>query len=698
MSAASAVAIPKELDRILALKMRPVLDCERERSRGGALIRRWAPKAQALIEEVTLKFSRGKRLSCACRDRHIVATSNGNIRVYHQSSPDLPPPPPFETTIDAFCRDNAHEPETVKRVADLRWGEKLNLKGLGHPVCMTELNPSQAWSLRELPRSGGLLGYLSVGSGKTVLGMLSPMAVPTVRTVVLLAKPNQRIHYRNHYLRLREHFHVPTLIFDTTTGNKDGWIVDGTPTVHFIPYSLLSNPKSSLLLEKQIDPDMVIADECHLLGNPVAARTARFLRLMNGRNGRIFCGWSGSLVHKSIKDVSHLSAHALGLGSPYPIPDKEVLLWSGVIDPVMAPDTESETAKELRMAFGAKRNLERAMTLAGVISDGGVRQGHRDRVIQTLGVISTKSSSVNCSISINEREIKKTPKTVLDVIRDIRNESVLRVGDYEETLVDQMEIVSTAREAGAGYYNYWAFPKATDEERKPGGLISQWFARRKLFKKALRAKLKYGEPHLDSPALCENAAERAFRVPQYEGTLPVWPEPTWPEWAEIKDQVEPDPRTKWIDDFLAQDAAEWARANIGVVWCHSRAFGKRVAQLAGLPYHGGGPNSEANILAEDGKRSIIASIPAHGESLDGLQTKFYRQLVAEVPSSGKGWEQLLGRLAREGQRADTVETEVYRHVIEYRDAFAKAVALAEFIEATTPNRQLILAADLGFDV
>jgi hypothetical protein len=250
-----------------------------------------------------------------------------------------------------------------------------------------------------------------------------------------------------------------------------------------------------------------------------------------------------------------------------------------------------------------------------------------------------------------------------------------------------------ARTVAAGYYHYWAYPR-----NEPAEIREDWFAKRQAWNRELRAKLLYGETHLDSPHLCANAAERAWREPRYEGPLPVWPADTWPAWAAIRDAVQPDPRSRVFDDFLAADAAAWAKEHRGIVWVQSRALGQRIAELAGINYHGGGPDAEARIRTEDGKRSIVASLKAHGESRDELQFKFCKQLFAELMSSADRWEQALGRLVRQGQPADTVETWIYRHVAENRDAFRNAVMYAEYIEATTPNKQLILAADCEFEI
>lgn len=619
-----------ELDRILSLPKRPPLDCERERGvdANGKPVRRWAPAAQALIEVVTAKYSLGSR-ACKCKE-------------------------------------------------------------LGYEFCITELNPVQAWILRELPRAGGIFGMISIGFGKTICGILAPLAMPQIRTWALFIKPDQRFHYRKNYLRVREHFRVPSIVFDETD-LQGSYIVPGTPVLHVIPYSRLSNPKSSTMLE-QLDPDGVILDESSSVAAKTSARTMRLLRFLNRRNndGRaaVQCNWSGSVIKKSMKDAAHLSAHSLGMGSPYPIPDDDVEAYSAVIDPSPVPDTTSSIAKQLHAAFGEPLSDRRPVF--GQHATVKVREGYRDRIIQTHGVVSTRSSSVNCSITIHERKPPEMPASVKAALADVRNAWLRPDG---EELVDILQQTECAREVASGYYAYWAWPKM-----EPVELIEAWYAARKPYHKELRVKLLRGEPHLDSPKLCANAAERAWRVPRYTGELPVWPADTWPAWVAIRDKVDPDPRTKWIDDWLARDAAAWANEHKGIVWCQSVAFGRKVAEIAGINYHGGGAGAEEKILAEDGTRSIVASIAAHSVGRDGLQLKFNKQLVAETPSSGDGWEQMLGRLAREGQKADEVECWIFLHAPEIKDAFRKALKLSEFIQNTTPNRLLLLSSDIEFEI
>lgn len=689
MNASAEPAQATELQRILALSKRPPVDCERQRDASGKRV--WSPEAQALIAHETPKYSRGPRLSCGCRSRRVQALPGGRLLVFHEGRPDAPPPLPMEFTADAFLRDNAHDQSVVKAVMNLRGAGEAVLPGLGHPFCLTQFNPVQAWILRELPIACGIFGMVSVGGGKTLAGIIAPLSVQC-RTVVLLAKPDQRLHYRAAYLRLREHFRVPSIVFDKTD-LSGSYIVPGTPVLHFIPYSFLSSPKNSVYFDS-IEPDMIIADESHLLSNRDSSRTMRFLRYMSERNNTILCDWSGSMFKKSIKDAAHLAAHSLGINSPYPIPRNDVETFSQVIDPSPMADRISATAKALWRAFttGPVTKKHEELFEAGFLGDGGLRNGYRDRVVSTLGVISTRSSSVGCSLTFKERKIAAIPEPVGKAITLARGGTRL---DGEE-LAEASEIALCTRTAGAGYYFYWAYPHSTAEERAEGGLIDKWFVQRKKYFSELRGKLLNGEPNLDSPKLCEDAAKRAWMVPRYDGPLPVWPSQHWPEWLEIRDKVKPDPRAKWIDDYLAKDAAAWAQEHRGIVWCQSPFFGERVAKLAGLPWHGGGSDAEAKILAEDGSRSIVASIKSHGSSRDMLQYKFHIQYVPEIPPSADTWEQLLGRTAREGQPEDEVITYVPLHVSENRDALRKARMYAEFLEATTPNRQLILAADMDF--
>jgi hypothetical protein len=106
--------------------------------------------------------------------------------------------------------------------------------------------------------------------------------------------------------------------------------------------------------------------------------------------------------------------------------------------------------------------------------------------------------------------------------------------------------------------------------------------------------------------------------------------------------------------------------------------------------------AESRLRAEKGDRSIVASIKAHGTGRDGLQYIFSKNLVANPPSSGATWEQLLGRTHRVGQRSDEVEVWTYRHTPELRECLDDAIGQARYIHATLGLEQKLLTASLGF--
>lgn len=561
---------------------------------------------------------------------------------------------------------------------------------LGEP-CITQLNPAQAWTLRELRQNGGVVGLLPVGSGKTFIGILAALAVPDCKVAILLAKPDQRLHYERAYLRLREHFRVPHLTFyDKMTSKQSNYRVagGGVPSLHFIAYSQLSQPDSTVLLESY-EADLIICDEAHAVAARTTSRTGRLLRYLAKQEEIRFCAWSGTLIKKSIRDQAHLVAHALGDQSPMPLDPGEVDAWAAVFDPSPTPDKTSQIAVRLYDAFDkSEMTIERAFFDKG--SNSNVCKGFRSHLLSTPGIVSTREASVSASNYMHELAVTKMPKDVLEALRKVRSEMIRPDGDI---LVDKLEQARCAREVASGFYYYWAFIHGEPDE-----LIEAWFAARKKWNKELRVKLLGAEPHMDSPLLCANAAARAFHEPPYHGELPTWRCPAWPEWRDIRDQVEPDPRVKWLNDFLARDAAKWAKDHRGIVWYQSSAFGKKIAELAGLPYHGGGPEAEAKILAEKGDRSVIASIKAHGTGRDGLQKLFHEQLVIELPSSGDIWQQLFGRLCRPGQEHDEVHTWVPLHVMEFKEALRKAKRDAQFTYNMTGNEQFLLSADMDFSL
>ena len=590
--------------------------------------------------------------------------------------------------------------------------------------CITSLHAAQAWALYEAPlvglgteHVGGLLGAIAAGTGKTSLNFLMPLVVPGVSSAVALIPPNLKQQLLNEYLLWREHWRVPSLVVDLPGGNQP---VRDQPVLHVIPYSQFSRPESTDLLTK-LRPDLIVGDEIQRLRNANTARTGRFLRFVAQFPRTRFCGWTGTLTNKSLREYAHLSTIALREGSPLPLEPRVLEDWATAIDPSDSP----ADAGELR------RLCEPHETLY---------EGFKRRLVETRGVVATPNNMVAAGLNFHERYAPAIPGALEKLLKPLREDWIRPDG---EVLVDILDASKAIRQLICGFYYRWRFPRL---ERDPSGeptpaaraLVARWFAYCKQWRKELREKLKRREEHLDSEKLCTQAAIRFYRgrddqgrqlaQPQarprvmsepdpdaegaapealdddddlddgrlYRGSKPTWKAEHWPAWRDIKDQVYHETEAVWVDEYLARDCAEWAKENLGVVWYEFTTFGERVGALAGLPVHRGGPRAEALILAERGDRSIVASIKSHGTGRDGLQRLFSRQIMPNPPSSGDGWEQLLARLHRLGQESDAVDTWVYRHVPEMVEALDKSLMHARYVAGTLVGNQRLLSCNCTF--
>lgn len=534
--------------------------------------------------------------------------------------------------------------------------------------CLSEPRPVQAWALFELEICQGLFAPISVGHGKTMLDILAPLAVPECRVAVLLLPPSVRGQLRLQYELLREHWRVPSLVIHGMDYVAD---VPGAPVLHAVPYSLLSQPESSELLD-QIDPDLVIADECDALRNAGSTRSRRVQRLMDrpvGGRRRRFAGWTGSPMEKSMMDFWHLVDWALRSGSPVPRQREVAMDWARAVD-----------------AADSKKAAPAGPLLDALCEPGEhVRSGFRRRLQDTIGVVTALEASCDAELTIEERPAPALPAKVADMLEALRETKTRPDGEILIEAGDQMEVTACACELACGFYYTWEFRRGESPE-----LVGQWLRARKAWRKELRAKLEENLPLLDSPDLCARAAARAWGAEtQMSGGKIEWRADKWPAWASIKALVKPETVPVFVDPFLVDDAIAWAREAVGVVWYQSRSFGEWIASRSGLPLHTGGPKAEARILAEDGSRSIIASVESHGRGRDGLQHVFSRQLITQPPAAASRWEQLLGRLHRPG--AVRVDTWFYAHTDELQNRMECADARGRLALETLGQDQKLLS-------
>lgn len=541
--------------------------------------------------------------------------------------------------------------------------------------CITELLPTQAWALHEIGITGGLLGPIGVGHGKTILDLLAPLAVRGCKLAVLLVPPGLVKQLIHDYELVGQHFRMPSLVVH---GKDWSNIIPGSPVLHVYPYSRLSRPESTVFLES-LKPDLIIADEAHKLRHGETATTSRVIRYFQAHPETRFCAWSGSITDASIKDYWHLSLLALRRGSPLPTSRPVVEDWARAVDAV-----------EWAAPMGA---LEQLCDDSG---EDDVRSAFHRRLVQTKGVVATTSASISTELEILERVPTDVPFAIMSALDSVRETWCRPDG---EEFVEQLEVAACLRQIACGFYYRWKFPNGEPEE-----LIDRWRATRKEWHRELRDTLKKlrasADPtaaeHLDSPKLLKNAAQRYHGDRAPEKGLPAWQSEWWPRWRDVEQLVKPETETVRLDPYLVEDAAAWAHEQRGIVWYDSRAFGVWLAEVARLPMIAGGPTCETGrcgicpdcrLKTERGDRSIILSIKAHGTGRNGLQFLYDDQLIAQPPSSSMAWEQLLGRLHRIGQKADIVRARFYRHTEELESYVDAAVRKATYVQGTIGSAQ-----------
>lgn len=529
--------------------------------------------------------------------------------------------------------------------------------------CIKELLPIQGVALEEASRTGTLVGLIGVGHGKTGLDILLPMVIPGVRIAGLLVPPKLRHQFLTHdYPQWSVHFRTPNL----AGGNV--FVPDGRPVLHLVSYSELSLAKNSDILSR-LKLDLVIADEAHNLKDPSSARTKRFNRAVT--DAVRFIPLSGTLTTRSPKDCAHLFAKALHGGSPFPLHHPTVEEWAGALE-----------ASAFPKPLGA---------LGEFCKTGeDVREGFRRRLIETPGVIATSTASIGNSLNVSALPLKAPPR-----IAELIEQAKKGVRPDGEEAVDRLTSAGWVRQLSAGFYHRWVFPRGEPEE-----LISQWFEARKSYFRETREKLKYSRDFMDSYLLVWRAAHRWHLGYTHEGVtyppktkggpLPVWASQHWGAWRAIHKEVQPVTQVVWVDDFLIDAAVAWGKKHVGIIWTEHSELGARIAgQLGTTWYNGGGLNPET----EKGDRTIVASIKANSDGLN-LQRAFSRNLMVSIPSSGKTWEQMLGRTHRQGQPVDEVEAHMFIHTEPLAAAFLQAQRDARYQQRMTGSPQKLCYANL----
>jgi hypothetical protein len=532
--------------------------------------------------------------------------------------------------------------------------------------CITDLRDVQVWALAEAEMCGGLFGMIGVGWGKTLITQLLPTIFEETRSrPLVIIPPNLRTQFAANLADLKRHWRV-------------------SPRLRMLAYSQLSRPESSGLLEK-LAPDLIICDEAHALKRRDSARTKRFLRYYDAHPQTAYCLCSGSFTTKSLEDYGHLLGLALRNRSPLPRGRGEVASWASALD-----EKPRAPAKPGALCLlGETQKAQRAIQAAiGKKARKLARAAYRMRLVQTHGVVATDDQSATCSLELQPFPFNGTPK-IRKALEHLDRTWCTPGG---EELEDALAKAAAEKELTQGFYYEWVWPNGEADEA--------WLEARANWHREIRHFLQGDPPEgYDSPFLVTQAVLRIeAHKPKPGDKRASHMRAAWRAWDEQRHKPEPKTRAVWFDRSLIHAAQKWGEDNEGIIWSSYGATTRAFEKLGCFPVFGPGPQADRELGKLAGSRSAPATIVASMAHAIGKNLqRWSNNLVLCPPSSGKDWEQLLGRTHRQGQEADLVTCYVTTHADTLRDAFSSARALASYTEETTGTRQKLCAATVLID-
>jgi hypothetical protein len=339
---------------------------------------------------------------------------------------------------------------------------------------------------------------------------------------------------------------------------------------------------------------------------------------------------------------------------------------------------------------------EEPMVHAGALCLLGepIREGFRKRLVESPGVIVLDSpSTVRASLTIQEVTSSITvPDNIEDAFHKLRTTWETPGG---EVITSALEFARHAQEMVLGFYYRWVWP-----DNQPD---FEWLLARRAWRQLVRHIIRYGYrgTDFDTELQVWNAVAAGHVPDSAPSKSELGIMQPFKTWSAIKDRVDPQTEAVWLSEYMVDFAEEWVNRKPlaptdvwghrggGICWVAQDAVFQKLRHRLGTSLTFGG--GDDHISQASGEHSIVASVHAHREGKN-LQA-FSRALVLSAPPGGQGWEQMMGRMHREGQTADEVTIEVMFHCVEQWNAFQQALRDARYAQETQGMRQKLLYAD-----
>lgn len=512
--------------------------------------------------------------------------------------------------------------------------------------CLTplRLNAEQGAALSECYDFNGLLGFIGVGHGKTLITFLLPTVLEIAPALLV----------------------VPAGLRDRTLsmlGNYSRhWKI--SRNLRVFSYETLSHPKHKRDLW-EIAPRLLIPDEAHAWKNKGTVGYKRVRAYLKEHPDTVYAPFSGTPANRSILEYAHHAEWALHSGSPVPRDWQTQQEWADCLDEKVDPMR--------RLQPGV---LEGALC-HGIEADDPlqrVRLGYQSRLRETPGVIATTDLDLPCSLSVSSTALELAPR-IRDTLSHIRQLGESPTGDV---FPDPMSQWRACNQVATGFYYRWDPPAPRE-----------WRDARAIWHRGSRETLTNNRRGYES------AFEIAAAV--VRGEYPHLRD-AYQAWKAVEPSFTPKNVAVWLDYGVVDWCIAWAKEHKSPVFTTWVEFGRAFAERSGMPYFGAGTVQQVEALRE----TVGCCLSAHAFHKGvNVQHLWSQALVSDlgVPiTTGKEWEQLLGRLQRRGQQADNVHYEVLISVEEQQKTWTQVMLDATAIQAREGQKQRLCFADITIGI
>lgn len=570
----------------------------------------------------------------------------------------------------------------------------------------------QARAMSTYAERGGVFAPVSVGGGKTLIGLQCAQTCYDRggRKVVLIVPPHLVGQLTKRDIKQARAWIPLSLPINVLGGRppkeRMRIVKSGRPGLYILPSSLLSS-KDTVELLGGIRPDLVIADEAHMLANRGAARTRRWLHWMLDCKPQLIV-MSGTLTSKSLMDYHHLIEMSLGENSPVPASAHQAAEWAAEIDANACEQLDDRNRGKGPVApllpwaqeqFGVSLKPDR----------DGLRQAYRLRLNSAPGVVASGESDLGVSLTLHNDPLENQDGcTGIKELRRLIDDVVeLATAPDGSKIPHAMHQWKWLNEMSCGFYNEQIWP---DEEEMARRGISE--ALLEMSKELLEKQQAYNgllfawllEDRLygvDTPMLVGqefflNGNERIKDPRLYQA------------WKDARDPIYENcinrrPRAVRVCSYKIDHAIKFARKCIKsgkgcILWIENIEVSRWLADELRESFEpdefricpAGSLGAEIIGDPENAGRVMVASFRAFGTGAN-LQ-HFSEQMFLQFPRPAKLAEQVLGRLHRTGQKADELIVNTLFANKHDRMSFAATLNDSLFISQTVGPRQKLIYA------